>query len=59
MKKIIIIILLAVGSIGIMGFTLTKKGTNNLTTKTTEEINPLPSSDRMEVINLINDEQWN
>jgi hypothetical protein len=44
MKKIIIIILLAVGSIGIMGFTLTKKGTNNLTTKTTEEINPLPKS---------------
>ena len=59
MKKIIIIILLAIVSTGIMGFAITKKGTNSLMTKTSEIINPLPSSDKMEVINLVNEEQWN
>ena len=59
MKKIIIIILLTIGSMGITGFVLVKKGTNFRMTKTTEEINPLPSSDKLGVVNLVNDEQWN
>ena len=59
MKKIIIIILLAVTATGIMGFTLAKKDTKILTTKTTEEIHPLPNAERMKVINLMNEEQWN
>lgn len=59
MKKIIIIILLAVTATGIMGFTLAKKDTNIRTTKTTVKNHPLPNTERMEVISLTNDEQWN
>lgn len=59
MKKIIIIILLGVVATGILGFTIAKKDTDIRTTKTTEEIYPLPKVERMDVINLTNEEQWN
>jgi len=47
MKKIIIIILLTVSSMGITGFVLAKKDTNYHIKKTTEEIDLLPNFNKM------------